>query len=286
VGPGAARASCAPENLKAAAEDSDTGGMFKAVSLLPGLPGAVLEQLRLSLNTPVVALESLPVGPAAAAIALHRGPRAARLSLAVRATRGGQLLFFHPEGWAESELSEVVLDAALSFAEGMGFLFDEDLVGKGLDAGEGARVWADFLGDSAPDDRAWEATDEELAEGSEELAEGSEELAEGSEELAEGSEELAEGSEELAADHGEGLAAEGPEAAPEDRELRYSGPKLGKGAAGAPRSSGEAEATLLLLSKFRFLAAIPAEGLLCPPPPRPAERPARSHFLLRLLSRF
>ena len=152
MGPGAARASCAPENLKAAAEDSDTGGMFKAVSLLPGLPGAVLEQLRLSLNTPVVALESLPVGPAAAAIALHRGPRAARLSLAVRATRGGQLLFFHPEGWAESELSEVVLDAALSFAEGMGFLFDQDLVSNGGSAGraQALQTWLDLMGSREP----------------------------------------------------------------------------------------------------------------------------------------
>jgi len=197
-------------NLKGGSEGSDRGSMFAASSSLSPLPGGKLERLRLSLNTPVVALENLPVGPAAAGVALHRGLERARLTLAVRSSRSGQALFFHPDGWGDEEPADVAVDAALSFAEGMGFLFDEDLVQKGLGPAEAARAWVDFLEESAPEEGDW-------------------------------------GQEQVS------LPASGAAAAP------------------------------LQLSKFRFLSAIPAERLLSPPP---SERPSRSHFLLRLLSRF
>lgn len=129
--------------------------MFAALPSLSPLPGGKLERLRLSLNTPVVALENLPVGPAAAGVALHRGAERARLTLAVRSTRSGQALFFHPDGWGDDEPADLAVDAALSFAEGMGFLFDEDLVQRGLDPAQAARVWADFLEESAPEEGEW-----------------------------------------------------------------------------------------------------------------------------------
>jgi hypothetical protein len=191
--------------------------MFTAAGTLSPLPGAKLERLRLSLNTPVVALENLAVGPAAAGIAIHSGQEALRLTVAVRSARSGQAVFFHPDGWGESELSDVAFDAALSFAEGMGFLFDEDLLEKGLDAAQASRAWADLLEDSLPEEEAFD-------------------------------------------------------------------PK--QAAAGAGVATGAADAAApLLLSKFRFLSSIPAGRLLSPPPP-PPEKPVRTNFVKRLLSRF
>lgn len=137
--------------LKRSPRGSDTHGMFLSASALAPLPGARLERLRLSLNTPVVALRCLPVGPAAAGIAVHRTPGGARLTVAVRAVRSGQVIFFHPdEGWADSE--DLAFEAALSFGESMGFLFDEDPFERGEAARGVARLWADFLEDAAPEE--------------------------------------------------------------------------------------------------------------------------------------
>ncbi len=120
--------------------------MFQPAQSLAPLAGAKLERLRLSLNSPVVAVESLPVGPAAAGIAVHRLPGGALITIAVRAVRGGQLLYFHPdETWREGESEELVLEAALSFAESMGFLFDDDPIERGADPAQAAGLWASFL---------------------------------------------------------------------------------------------------------------------------------------------
>jgi hypothetical protein len=132
---------------------SDEGGMFRSAASLVPLPGARLERLHLSLNAPVVAVETLPVGPASAAIALHRGPDGTRITLAVRAARGGHVVFFHPDAaWSEREGEDLGVEAALSFAERMGFLFDEDPLERGAEAAEVARLWADFLEEAAPDE--------------------------------------------------------------------------------------------------------------------------------------
>ena len=161
--------------------------------MFPALPSsprvrAELRALRLSLNTPVVTIEDLPVGPAAAGIALHTGPEGPSLTLAVRSVRTGQVVFFYPdEDWSEIHGSQLAVDAALSFAECMGFLFDDDPIEAGGDVREAARRWAELV---------------ETAE-----------------------------AEELAASPGEEIRLE--EVAP-----------------AAPAS---------LLSKFRFLAAVPAE---------------------------
>ncbi len=103
-----------------------------------------LRALRLSLNSPVVVIEELPVGPASAGIALHEGPRGSSLCLAVRSVRTGQLALFTPDENPEAgEVPCLGVDAALSFAESMGFLFDEDLMASG-DPQEGARRWAEL----------------------------------------------------------------------------------------------------------------------------------------------
>jgi len=186
--------------------------MFPAVPSLPGVR-AELQALRLSLNAPVVAIEDLPVGPAAAGIAIHTGPEGLHLTLAVRSVRTGQVVFFHPdEDWNEIHGSELAMDAALSFAECMGFLFDDDPIEAGGDVREAARRWAELV----------------ETDGAEKQAESS----------------------------GEEIWLE--EVAPV-----------------APAS---------LLSKFRFLAAVPAQRPIAAP--LQAEGAPRGELWVRLLSRF
>jgi hypothetical protein len=107
-----------------------------------------LEALYVSLNSPVVTLESLPVGPASAAVALHMNPHPG-VTLAVRCVRTGRVAFF-TSGEAVED-AKVLLDAALSFAESMGFLFDEDEVAARGEQGpeEAAQLWRDLLGQEA-----------------------------------------------------------------------------------------------------------------------------------------
>ena len=83
--------------------------------------------MRLSLNAPVVAIDDLPVGAARAAIVLHEeAEKGLRLTVVLRLVRTGQVLFFAPDReLAGASDSAPDLDAALSFAEAMGFLFDD-----------------------------------------------------------------------------------------------------------------------------------------------------------------
>jgi hypothetical protein len=135
--------------------------MFPVVSSTPRVHGE-LRALRLSLNTPVVTIEDLPVGPANAGIALHAEPEGLRLTLAVRSVRTGHVVFFHPdEGWSEIHGSELAVEAALSFAECMGFLFDDELIAAGGDAGGAARRWAELVEMAGAEEPA-EALEEEI----------------------------------------------------------------------------------------------------------------------------
>jgi hypothetical protein len=115
---------------------------------------AALRSLHLSLNTPVVAIEDLAVGPASAAIALAQAPGEGRaLMLALRSARTGQLACFAPDEALEDDASaQIALDGALSFAESMGFLFDDDAIPE-LGANgprDAAATWNELLGLEAP----------------------------------------------------------------------------------------------------------------------------------------
>ena len=58
--------------------------------------------------------------------------------------RSGEVVFFGPEeGLGEWQGPELALDAALSFAESMGFLFDDDRVAVDPDAAH--RLWRGLL---------------------------------------------------------------------------------------------------------------------------------------------
>jgi hypothetical protein len=108
-----------------------------------------LRALRLSLNTPVVATQDLPVGPARAAIALHTEPgRGLQVTVGVRSLACGSVALYGFEGEIASRLLSEAMDGALSFAEGMGFLFDDDVVGDDAASQEKALVrWREAIGD-------------------------------------------------------------------------------------------------------------------------------------------
>jgi len=86
--------------------------------------------LRISLNTPVVATPDLPAGPARAAIAVHGEAGRTCFTVAVRSLRNGVSVLYELEDEDPNDASgiAVALDAALSFGESMGFLFDDELV--------------------------------------------------------------------------------------------------------------------------------------------------------------
>ena len=107
-----------------------------------------MRALRLSLNTPVVATQELPVGPARAAIAIHAEPRGGlAVTVGVRSLAGGSVVLYGFEGAITPGLVAEAMDAALSFAEGMGFLFDDELVGNDTASQEKALVrWQEAIG--------------------------------------------------------------------------------------------------------------------------------------------
>ncbi len=109
--------------------------------------------LRLSLNTPVVATSDLPVGPARAAILVHRDrKRRLALTVGVRSLGCGSVALYGLEGRLDPEATGEGIDAALAFAEGMGFLFDDELIDETEASREKALArWHDAIGEGGGD---------------------------------------------------------------------------------------------------------------------------------------
>jgi hypothetical protein len=142
---------CGAETLKLRAGGSDESIVFFPRTTPLAIAPAQVRGLRLSLNTPVVATEDLPIGPARAAILIHaEGSRGETVTIGIRSLRASRVVLFSIDPDVSGEASfDVTLDAALSFAESMGFLFDEDEVGDG---GAQAKtrclgMWRDLIGD-------------------------------------------------------------------------------------------------------------------------------------------
>jgi hypothetical protein len=111
-----------------------------------------LRALHVALNSPVVRQDPLPVGPASAAVALHTGVPG--VSVAIRSVRTGQVAFFTTD-LASPPTPGMAVDAALSFAEALGFVFDEDEVGPDGVGGQGAaRLWCELIGEEYREDDA------------------------------------------------------------------------------------------------------------------------------------
>lgn len=108
--------------------------------------------LRISLNAPVIGLAGIPTGPARASILVHdEADGRPQVTIGIRSLRSGDVVVFSFEGEFGDDLPlEVGIDAALSFAESMGFLFDDDEVqGRGEGARERARgLWVELMGTS------------------------------------------------------------------------------------------------------------------------------------------
>jgi hypothetical protein len=105
-------------------------GMFAARQRPLLLVEDRLLALRMSLNAPVLATAELPAGPARAAIVVHAQGASRCFSIVVRSLRNGASVIYELEGEDLREDSgwSVALDAALSFGESMGFLFDDEML--------------------------------------------------------------------------------------------------------------------------------------------------------------
>jgi len=101
------------------------------------------------MNAPVVAIEDLPVGPARAAVALSQGADGTvNATVAVRCARTRRVAFFTAGGeLLELRSTSIAMEAALSFAESMGFLFDDEEVEiRGTDGPRlAAKIWKRFM---------------------------------------------------------------------------------------------------------------------------------------------
>jgi hypothetical protein len=118
-----------------------------------------LEGLCVSLNRPVVEIDPLPAGPARAAIALHRSADGERcLFVAVCAVESRVVALFVFGGHLRS-VNEA-MEEGLSFAEPMGFLFDDDMLRDASGAADAVvepaasrralECWCELLGEDPP----------------------------------------------------------------------------------------------------------------------------------------
>ncbi len=134
--------------------------MFARTQDSPVLSELCLQHFCVSLNAPVLDFEGLPVATARAAIVVFSeeyGDLAA--ALAVRSLEGGEVAIFRYRGQPpRHDQSGRVLEQALTWGEGLGFLFDDDLVAtRGADGrAEALDYWIRLTGDGAglADDRA------------------------------------------------------------------------------------------------------------------------------------
>jgi hypothetical protein len=111
-----------------------------------------LDGLCPSLNRPIVEVEGLPVGPASAAIAVYGSiDGAPGLAVALRSEESGAVVVYSFQGEPAATLHDA-MDAGLTFAEGLGFLFDDDLLASGDRAGrlEAVVHWCRLMGDEPP----------------------------------------------------------------------------------------------------------------------------------------
>jgi hypothetical protein len=120
--------------------------MFSVSSEPVLLSEAGLHGLCVSLNTPVLNIDELPVGPARAGIVVFDGGYGAfELAIAIRSVETRQVLIYSFQGRIGKKTPAQAMEVAANFAEGMGFLFDEDLVSSSSDGRSRAmRLWLDL----------------------------------------------------------------------------------------------------------------------------------------------
>lgn len=144
--------------------------MFFARSHPPAVREERLQSLWLAVNTPELAADELPAGPARGAIAVYEPDEpdecgALALCVLVRSLGDGALACWSWDGPLEAAALRRAIEAALCFAEGMGFLFDDDALAS-ADAGSRRQAldlwwelsgWSEHVAEVRPDAEDTEA---------------------------------------------------------------------------------------------------------------------------------
>lgn len=126
--------------------------MFRRSSDPLALSEASLLALRPAMNAPVLNVKFLPVGPAKAAIvAFAEEYGGMGLAIGVRSNEGGQIVVFKNQEPIDASVGIAeALETALSSAERLGFLFDEDMI-EGVPGGQGRTqamaLWGRLMGE-------------------------------------------------------------------------------------------------------------------------------------------
>lgn len=125
--------------------------MFRRLSEPLPLSEASLLALRPALNTPVLNVGFLPVGPARAALVVFAEEYGAiGIAFGIRSVEGRQVAVLRNQETIEetAALSEA-LEPALAEAERMGFLFDEDMLAESTAVARAAaaKLWAELMGE-------------------------------------------------------------------------------------------------------------------------------------------
>jgi hypothetical protein len=126
--------------------------MFRRLSEPLALSEASLLALRPALNAPVLNVDFLPIGPARAAIVVFAEEYGGiGLAIGVRSDGNGQIVVFRNQEAIDASMKlAAVIDPALSMAEQMGFVFDEDMIGKapsGEARSEAMSLWGGLMGE-------------------------------------------------------------------------------------------------------------------------------------------
>lgn len=235
--------------------------MFRRLSEPLPLSEASLLALRPALNTPVLNVGFLPVGPARAALVVFAEEYGAiGIAFGIRSVEGRQVAVLRNQETIEetAALSEA-LEPALAEAERMGFLFDEDMLAESTAVARGAAatLWAELMGEPEVDSVASPSPVPGRAEGPVADSAGLDDLAElVLEEVAPVDlEDLDQEIDEIALDLEATPPPHQPVAAGR-RRLEASASAPGPGAVG----SGIPETRAASLSKFRSVASDPRDS--------------------------
>ena len=127
--------------------------MFVQLSHPLSLTAERLCGIRFSLNTPILEAGQLPAGPACAAIVVHREESGRRaITIGIRSLRTSDVTLFRFDDDLESEAGLfTATESALTFCEGMGFVFDDDELERSGPEGCAAALirWQELAGPEA-----------------------------------------------------------------------------------------------------------------------------------------
>lgn len=126
--------------------------MFRRLTEPLPLSEASLLVLRPALNAPVLNAGFLPVGPARGAVVVFAEEWGGiGVALGIRSNESGQIAVFRNQEQIEPDVEwSMALEPAISEAERLGFLFDEDMVSssaKGQGRAQALALWGRLMGE-------------------------------------------------------------------------------------------------------------------------------------------